>query len=115
MKRRAGERWTCDCGEALIGALSVNMKVSPITVETKDNGNVWLGRSKTHYAEMVDGSYVAVRDASPYQRPDRSFVQPQLLTVCAVLGGPLLEMMRAKNVGLHLNHFADCPMRERFG
>ncbi|MET0601360.1 MAG: hypothetical protein ABW167_05165 [Baekduia sp.] len=103
--RKAGERWICECGAALIGALSVNMKVSPITVEPKQDGNVWLGRSKTRFARQEDGTYVAATS----DRTPGDFV-----TVYAVIGGPGLELLREKNVGLHLNHFADCPMAGRF-
>lgn len=103
MQRRPGERWDCEaCGEPLIGALTVNGKVSPITVEPKANGNVWLGRSRSRWA--WDGERWSEMDGPIAQR----------VTVCAVLAGPLLDQLREKNVGLHLNHFADCPNAGRF-
>lgn len=103
--RKASERWICECGESLIGALSINMKVSPITVAPKANGNVWLGRSKTRFAQREDGTYTAALDDT---------VPGDFVTVFAVIAGPGLDLLREKNVGLHLNHFADCPLARRF-
>lgn len=82
--RTAGERWTCVCGEELVGALTINQKVAPVTLRCKDNGNVWLGRNS------------------------------EGVVICATLGGPLLDKARDVGVTLHLNHFADCPDRARF-
>ena len=90
MKRNPGERWICTCGEKLIAAKTVSGAVAPITAEVKENGNVWLGRARDPEA---DGSHVVAS---------------------AVLGGALLDLARVQGMGLHLNHFADCPDKERF-
>lgn len=88
-ERQPGQHWTCSCGERLVGALGLSGKVSPITLAVYDAaddmpGNVWLGRRK-------DGT-----------------------VVCATLGGPLLEEARRQGIALHLNHFANCPERQKF-
>ncbi len=89
-KRTPGERWNCEgCGEALVGALTLKGAVAPITLASYDEddamaGNVWLGRRK-------DGT-----------------------VICATVGGPLLEEARRQGMSLHLNHFANCPEKERF-
>jgi hypothetical protein len=91
MRREAGERWACEaCGERLVGALTISGKVAPITLLVYDaqdpmEGNVWLGRRK-------DGT-----------------------VICVTLSGELLEKARAEGLALHLNHFANCPERARFG
>jgi hypothetical protein len=91
MARKQGERWNCEaCGEALVGALTINGKVAPVEVLDKPNGNVWLGRRSTP------------------EGPDFTEVR------CATLSGPLLEKAREAGISLHLNHFAYCPERERF-
>lgn len=90
MKRKPGDTWICTCGEKLIAARTIRGSVAPITVEVKDNGNVWLGRAR-HPED--DGSRVVAS---------------------AVLGGPLLDLAREQGMGLHLNHFADCPDQARF-
>ncbi len=85
-----GERRDCEgCGEQIVGALTINKKVAPITIavygeDDEMPGNVWLGRNGA--GEIV----------------------------CATLGGPLLEEARRVGIGLHLNHFANCPERKRF-
>lgn len=88
--RLQGQRWTCECGERLVGALTVNGKVAPITVADYDDGNVWLGRRMT--PEGPDGYEV----------------------ICAVLAGPLLEKGRESGMALHRNHFYGCPLADRF-
>lgn len=90
MARQPGEKWTCGCGERLIAARTISGGVAPITVEVKQDGNVWLGRAQE---EGPDGSHEV-----------RSLV----------LGGPLLELAREQGMGLHLNHFANCPDVEKF-
>lgn len=88
-KRKAGDRWECECGEQLVGALTSTGKVAPITLAVYDEsdamaGNVWLGRRK-------DGT-----------------------VICLTIGGPLLDLARAEGLALHLNHFANCTAREKF-
>ncbi len=82
--RRAGDQWKCECGEKIIGALTINKKVAPVVLRPADNGNVWIGRN-------AEG-----------------------MVVCATLGGPLLDKAREVGLQLHLNHFSDCPLREKF-
>lgn len=89
-RRSVGERWTCDCGVALIGARTINNKVAPIEVAPPDEGvaaNVWLGRD---------------RAGNP---------------IAATLGGPLVEVAEKHGIVLRRNHWANeaCPwvMRRR--
>lgn len=89
VKRKAGDRWECECGEQLVGALTSTGKVAPITLAVYDEtdpmaGNVWLGRRK-------DGT-----------------------VICLTISGPLLDLARREGLALHLNHFATCPNAERF-
>lgn len=83
-RRRPGETFRCECGEACIGALTLAGKVAPIELNAKPEGTVWLGKNK-------DGVVASM-----------------------VLGGPLLEAAREGGMGLHLNHFASCPHAARF-
>lgn len=56
MKREPGQRWNCEgCAAPLVGARSKNGKVSPITVEPKDNGNVLLHRRAGEITAWVLG------------------------------------------------------------
>lgn len=83
--RQAGERWPCEaCGEVLIGALTVNLKVAPVEAVIAEDGNVWLGR-------RADGTII-----------------------CATLAGALLDKAREVGITLHHNHFATCVDKERF-
>lgn len=88
-ERQPGQHWTCSCGERLVGALTIAGKVAPITLAVYDAddtmpGNVWLGRRK-------DGT-----------------------VICVTLSGELLEKAQAEGLALHLNHWANCPERERY-
>lgn len=109
MKREPGQRWECECGQELVGAVTINGKVAPITVDPKPNGNVWIGLSKVEHLEVGLEGGKSRWSASPGADGARR------VTICAVIAGPLLDLMREKNVGLHLNHFADCPHARRFG
>lgn len=82
MARRAGERWECEgCGQALVGALTINHKVAPVEMATREDGNVWLGRRS-------DGT-----------------------VICATLSGLLIEEARRVGIALRRNHWSDkdCP------
>lgn len=114
--REPGERWACECGQELIGAMTINGKVAPITLDPKDNGNVWLGRAASRWWLHGHGEVDPGQGALPIATvepalPDRT---PARMVICAVLGGPLLEKAREHGMGLHLNHFADCPARGRY-
>lgn len=105
--RKPGERWTCSCGELLIGALTINGRTAPITWGVRLDGNVWLGRSRTKWF-TPDGQLVEQDDPRP---PVEGATR---VIVCAVLAGPILEKARAQDMGLHLNHYADCPHKARY-
>lgn len=83
-RRSVGERWTCECGVALIGARTINNKVAPMEVAPPEDGvpaNVWLGRD---------------RAGNP---------------IACVLGGALVEKAEKAGIVLRRNHWADesCP------
>jgi hypothetical protein len=73
------------CSAELIWALTAEGKAAPICKEPSDDGNVLLFRS----------------------REDRSLQ-------CRSFGGDTLVRLRDAGVPLRLNHFANCPDRERF-
>lgn len=87
---KAGETKRCEaCGEPLIGAQTKAGNVAPITLNPKEDGNVLLYRPTGD--ENASGT-VAARVMSPV----------------------VIEYLRDQGVPLRLNHFADCPERERF-
>jgi hypothetical protein len=85
-KLQAGTRRPCEaCGTEMVGAVhSKTGKVAPIVVEPADNGNILLWRAS-------DGTL------------SYSNLPPE---TC--------DLLRDLGVPLRLNHFADCPQRERF-
>jgi hypothetical protein len=73
------------CGIPLLWALSPNGKACPLVPDPSDDGNVLV---------------LAPRGLS---KP-----------LAVVLSGELLQEARDAGVKLRLNHFANCPKRERF-
>jgi hypothetical protein len=84
---QAGERRPCAaCGTQIVGALTVNDRVAPITVDPHEDGNVLLHR---HAAD------------------------PKVVRAW-VLGGDALQKARDNGVELRRNHFMDCAHADRF-
>lgn len=93
MHRKNGESWTCSCGAAVVAATTKARRQAPVTVEPKDDGNVLLFRS----AELDDET----------RRPR---------VECRTIADEhALMFLRSEGVPLRLNHFADCPDRDRYG
>ena len=84
--RQPGARWICECGQQLVAARTRSGRIAPITVDPKEEGNVLLFRSPAEGAELS----------------------------CRNLSGPALEGLREQEVPLRLNHFATCPIADRF-
>lgn len=88
-RRTVNERWECTCGAKLIGAAGKSSgpvpSVQPITVEAHPNGNVLLARDERG---VLRGFIIGKPDVAEY--------------------------LRGMGVQLRLNHFADCPDRERY-
>lgn len=92
-KRRNGERWTCTCGAQLISAETKAGREAPIRIDSTEDGNVLLFRSADRVVEETG-------------RP---------VLECRNLGrAEVVAYLREQGVPLRLNHFADCPDRERF-
>lgn len=73
------------CGIPLLWALSPNGKACPLVTDPSEDGNVMVLQP-------------------------RGLVKP----LAVVLSGDLLQEARAAGIPLRLNHFANCPKRERF-
>jgi hypothetical protein len=73
------------CGQPLTWALTTAGKRAPINTQPSDNGNVLV-------------------------------LQPRSLgeKLAITLSGDALDLARKHGLPLHLNHFADCPERDRF-
>lgn len=82
---RIGERRPCEaCGTAIVGARTRSGAKAPVVLEPSDIGNVLLFRT------------------------------PSGDTECRTFSGAVLEKLREEGVPLRVNHFANCPERERF-
>jgi hypothetical protein len=87
VRRKPGERWDCEgCGEPLVGAQpSTNPNtVMPVKMAPEPNGNILI--------QQVEGVLTGF-----------------------VFGNPVIRgALQDAGVVMRINHFADCPARERF-
>lgn len=112
-RRRPGERWTCSCGQKLVGARTLAGGVAPITADPKDNGNVWLGRGAER--SPCPNADLPWHDADRANCTECRGAGAVREVRSAVLAGPILDHARQQGMALYLNHFADCPNRDRYG
>lgn len=81
----SGGRRPCRaCGAELVFALTPTGSAAPVTMEPRDHGNVLLFRG-------LEGEMR-----------------------CAQLDPGIAATLKSQGVPLRLNHFADCPERDRF-
>jgi hypothetical protein len=94
MSGRIGATWrpgyprACGaCGAALVGARTLTGATAPVTIDSKDNGNVLVFSNTTEDPPVLE---------------------------CRTLAGETLRVLREQRVPLKLNHFADCPSADKF-
>lgn len=106
--RTPGERWVCSCGTRLVAARTISGKTAPITVLPRPDGNVWLGRGTLPCPSCADVPFTA----QDCECNGTGLVPAEVR--CATIAGPLLDKAREQGMALYLNHFADCPDRQRY-